>query len=66
MDQLDNDNKFLAVDEEIGCSMARMDLSCLDESFYQEVLQLYPRVGEGEGWFGTDVAYAYLLKKALA
>jgi hypothetical protein len=62
----DNDNKFLAVDEEMGRGMAKMDLSCLDESFYQEVLQLYPRVGEGEGWFGTDVAFAYLRRKALA
>ena len=61
----DNDNKFIAVDEEIGRSMPKMDIGSLDEIFYREVLQLYPRVGEGEGWFGAEVAFTYLRKPPL-
>ena len=45
--------------------MAKVDISALDETFYHEILRLYPRVGEGEGWFGAEVAYTYLRKKPL-
>ena len=59
----DNDHKFVAVDDEIRQTMAKMDLASLDEFFHHELLRLYPRVGEGEGWYGAEVAFSYLLKK---
>ncbi len=59
----DHDHKFVAVDDEIRQSMKTMDLASLDKSYYHELLQLYPRIYEGEGWFGVEVAHSYLLKK---
>ena len=61
----DNDNKFLAVDDEIRKSMSAPDLTFLEKTYYDELLRLYPKVGEGEGWHGTEVAISYLLKKPL-
>jgi hypothetical protein len=61
----DNDHKFVAVDEEIRRHMAGADLSFLDNTHYNELLQLYPRVDEGEGWHGAEVAITQLLKKPL-
>ena len=61
----DNDHKFVAVDDEIGRSMAKMDLSSLDETLVNELRGLYPRIGEGEGWFGAEVAHTYLRKTPL-
>jgi len=59
----DDDHKFVAVDDEIRQSMKTADLASLDEAYYHELLRLYPRIGEGEGWFGAEVAYSYLLRK---
>lgn len=61
----DNDNKFLAVDDEIRQSMSAPDIKFLDKSYYEELLRLYPRIGDGEGWHGSEVAIALLLKKPL-
>ena len=58
----DKDHKFVAVDDEIGHDMKTADISALDKVFYEELLRLYPRIGEGEGWFGAEIAFSYLLK----
>jgi len=58
----DNDHKFVAIDDEIRDTMTTADLSSLDKVFYDELLRLYPRVDEGEGWYGAEVAFSYLLK----
>jgi hypothetical protein len=62
----DNDHKFIAADDEIRRTMAKMDLESLGETVFQELRRLYPRVGEGEGWFGADVAYTCLRNKPIA
>ena len=59
----DDDHKFVAVDDEIRQSMKTADLASLEEACYHELLQLFPRIGEREGWFGAEVAYSYLRKK---
>lgn len=59
----DRDNKFAAVDGEIRKKMASADLSCLSRNLYEELLRLYPRMDEGEGWFGAETAFSFLLKK---
>jgi inorganic pyrophosphatase len=59
----DNDHKFVAVDDDIRRSMKTADLTSLDEVYYQDLLHIFPRVDEGEGWFGSEVAYSYLGKK---
>jgi len=59
----DGDHKFVAVDDGIRQGMPAADLAALDEIRRQELLRLYPRVGEGEGWFGSKIAFSYLLKK---
>jgi hypothetical protein len=61
----DNDHKFVGVDDEIRLGMAKMDIESLNEIFYQQLLRTYPSVGEGEGWFGAEVAFTYLRKKPL-
>jgi hypothetical protein len=62
----DNDHKFVAVDEAIWRGMKTADISALDEVYYHELLQLYPLIGEGEGWFGAQVAFIYLHKKPMS
>jgi inorganic pyrophosphatase len=61
----DNDHKFIAVDEEIKHNMATVDLPFLEKKLYDELLQLYPRVGKGEDWHNAEVAFSHLLKKPL-
>ncbi len=61
----DNDHKFVAVDDEIMHAMIQVDLPFVGEVFHHELLKLYPRVGEGEGWFGREIAFTHLLKKSL-
>ena len=61
----DNDHKFVAVDDEIRNSMATADLSSLRKDLYDELLRLYPRVDEGEGWHGAEIAFSQLLKQPL-
>ena len=58
----DNDHKFVAVDDEIRGTMTIADLSALERVFYDELLRLYPRIDEGEGWHGAEVAYSYLIQ----
>jgi hypothetical protein len=46
----DNDNKFVAVDDEIRLSMTKVDIESLDEVFYHGLLRLltFPRFcGQG-------------------
>jgi hypothetical protein len=50
------------VDEEIRQDMAVADLASLDVVHHAELLRLYPRVDDGEGWYGLEVAISYLLK----
>jgi hypothetical protein len=59
----DKDHKFVAMDDEIRRNMTTADLSSLDPTFYEELVRLYPRVDEGEGWFGREVAFSHLLIK---
>lgn len=61
----DNDHKFVAVDDEIRQGMKSADLEFLDEAHYNELIRLYPRIDEGEGWHGAEVAISHLLKKPL-
>lgn len=61
----DNDHKFVAVDDEIRNSMATADLSSLKIDLYDELLRLYPRIDEGEGWHNAEIAFSHLLKKPL-
>lgn len=60
-----NDHKFVAVDDEIRRGMATADMASLDKISRDELMRLYPRVDEGEGWFGAEVAFSYLLQKPL-
>jgi inorganic pyrophosphatase len=59
----DNNHKFIAADDEIRRNMKTADLLSIDKVFHEELLRLYPRVNEGEGWFGAEVAFSHLLKK---
>jgi hypothetical protein len=59
----DNDHKFVAVDDDIRRSMKTADLMSLDEAYYDDLLRIFPKIDEGEGWYGAEVAYSYLLKK---
>lgn len=52
----DGDHKLVAVPEERPIT----DLSGLSEAERADLRRLYPRVGEGEGWFGRDRAEAIL------
>ena len=52
----DNDHKFIAVDDEIRSSMEAADLPFLKEEFYDQLIKLYPRIDEGEGWHNAAVA----------
>jgi hypothetical protein len=56
----DKDHKFVAVDDEIRQGMPDADLVFLDKAHYNELLNLYPRIDEGEGWYGKDVAISHL------
>jgi inorganic pyrophosphatase len=59
----DNDHKFVAIDDPMRQNMTTVDLSALNQGLLDELLRLYPRVEEGEGWFGAQVAFSHLLKK---
>jgi inorganic pyrophosphatase len=62
----DNDHKFVAVDDDIRQGMETADLAFLDKAYYRELMQLYPRIDEGEGWYGAEVAFSYLYRKPLS
>lgn len=61
----DNDHKFIAVDDEIRSVMVTADLPSLRKNLYDEMLQLYPRIDEGEGWQNAEIAFSHLLKQPL-
>ena len=48
----DGDHKLIS----ISLERAENDFSQLPESEKNDLHNLYPRVGEGEGWFGVDIA----------
>ena len=48
----DGDHKLISISPE----RAENDFSQLPESEKNDLHNLYPRVGEGEGWFGVDIA----------
>ena len=50
--RLDFDHKYVVVEMERDIE----DISELSIDEMEELGRLYPRVGEGEGWFGKDVA----------
>jgi len=56
----DGDHKFVAVDDGLNHTMARADLAFLDHASRDELMRLYPHMGENEGWHGVDEALAYL------
>jgi len=61
----DNDHKFVAVDDETRRGMPDADLAFLDKAHYNELLALYPRIDEGEGWYGREVAILHLQRMPL-
>lgn len=60
-----NDHKFIAVDDEIRNTMVSADLPCLRKDLYDELLRLYPRIDEGDGWHNVEIAFSHLLKRPL-
>lgn len=48
----DGDHKFIAVERQ----RPLRDLTALPEEEMEELRRLYPRVSEGEGWFGREEA----------
>jgi hypothetical protein len=60
-----HDHKFLAVDDVIRSVMVTADLPSLQKDLYDEMLRLYPRIDEGEGWYNAETALAQLLKQPL-
>lgn len=61
----DNDHKFVAVDDEIRNSMSAADLSCLRKDLYAELLRIYPKIDEGEGWHNVEIAFSHLLNEPI-
>ena len=61
----DHDHKFVAVDDEIRNNMVTADISSLRNDLYDELLRLYPRIEEGEGWNNAKTAFSYLLRQPL-
>jgi hypothetical protein len=60
-----DDHKFIAVDNEIRNIMVAADLPSLRKDLYDELLRLYPRVDEGDGWHNAEIAFSQLLKQPL-
>ena len=56
----DGDHKVVAADETVANQLAKPELSCLPPDTYANLIDQYPRVGENEGWFGTEIAYQYI------
>jgi len=57
----DQDHKFVAMDEEFRNRVGEADLRALDKVTHDELMGLYPEVGENEGWYGAEVACNYLV-----
>ena len=56
----DGDHKFVALDTELRSTVARADLDALDRTTHAELMRLYPRIGENEGWRGAEEACSFL------
>ena len=56
----DGDHKFVALDTDLRATVAQADLEALDQKTYNELMRLYPRIGENEGWYGADTARLFL------
>jgi inorganic pyrophosphatase len=56
----DGDHKFVALDAELRSTVPRADLASLDKTTYDELMRLYPQVGENEGWHGAEEAFSFL------
>jgi inorganic pyrophosphatase len=58
----DGDYKFVAIDVELRDKVSTVDIFALDKVTYENLIAVYPRVSEGEGWHGTEFAQDYLRK----
>lgn len=56
----DGDHKLVALDEELRVTVLHPDITALDAATLEELYKLYPWIGEGEGWFGSQEAQTYL------
>ena len=56
----DGDHKFVALDVDLRHTVSSPDLSAVDKAVYENLISVYPEVGEGEGWFGAEFAQEYL------
>ena len=54
------DHKFVAVDDAIRAELSRVDLLALEKPVFEELLSLYPRLDQGEGWCCAETAISYL------
>jgi inorganic pyrophosphatase len=59
----DNDHKFVVLDEASRARLDQPDFSRLEAPAAAELRGLYPQVSAGEGWFGSALAYEYLLQR---
>jgi hypothetical protein len=56
----DGDHKFVAIDSALRYRVYKADLDSIDRETHAELMRLYPRIGENEGWFGAEVARTFL------
>ena len=56
----DGDHKFVALDADLRYRVHKPDLDSMDPETYAELMRLYPRIGENEGWVGGEAAREYL------
>jgi len=56
----DGDHKFVAVDDQIRAEIPRADLNALKKPAFEDLLCLYPLIGQDEGWYSAEVARSYL------
>lgn len=56
----DGDHKFVAIDREMWGEESLPDLEHLRPDLVGQLYRLYPRVDEGEGWFGREIAANHL------
>ena len=58
----DGDHKFVAVDDALRACMTAADIAALPPDKHRELLALYPKVGDGEGWRTAEEARRILSK----
>ncbi len=56
----DGDHKLVALDEEWRSQIAQVDIAYGGEETRQELMNVYPHIGENEGWFGAQTALSYI------